>query len=131
MRCIVRTPDAELLDGEVEMAVLPGSDGEVGILAGHAPMVLALGVGACRLKTPEGTISYALSGGFTRVHKNVVTVLTTRAEAGAGIDPEEAKKALAEAKGMEGKDKEQGIIWARARLAAATHNTVQSAKIAE
>ena len=126
MRCIVRTPELELLDGEVEMAVLPATDGEVGILKGHAPMILALGVGACRLKTREGALAYAISEGFCRVHKNVVTVLTTKAEAGETIDRDEAEKALAEAKAAEAKGieahekKRESITWARARLAAST-----------
>lgn len=126
MRCILRTPEAELLDGEVVEAVLPATDGEIGILEGHASMILALGVGACRLKTSEETLTYALSGGFSRVHGNVVTVLTTKAEAGESIDRDEAAKALEEAKAAEvtgdqaREEKRRGITWARARLDAAT-----------
>ena len=112
MRCVVRTPESAHFDGEVTVAVLPATDGEIGILPKHAAMVCALGTGACRLTTDEGVLKFALSGGFSRVRDNVITVLTTRCETGSKISAEEAKKALEEAKGDD-------IPWARARLKAA------------
>lgn len=125
MRCVVRTPEGELFDGDVRMAVLPATDGEIGILSGHAAMVVALGVGACRLETEEGIRTYALEGGFSQVHQSVVTVLTTRAEDGATIDRAKAEKALADLRTVEAKgpgarqEKLEKILWARARLSAA------------
>ncbi len=125
MRCVIRTPEAELYDGEVEMAVLPAVDGELGVLPRHASLILALGTGACRLKTKSGPAAFALSGGFSRVHKDVLTVLTTRCEPGAAIDRAAAEKGLADAKaapatGADAREKKRdSITWARARLAAA------------
>jgi F-type H+-transporting ATPase subunit epsilon len=120
MRCVLRTPEAEHFNGDIRLAVLPATDGEIGILARHAAMVCALGTGACRLTTDKGVITFAMSGGFSRVHGDVVTVLTTRCEAGAEISEEEVRRSLEEARAADpGEEKTERLLWARARLAAA------------
>ena len=50
MKLQIITPDTELFSGEVNTVVVPGSDGEIGILNGHAPLVSSLNQGKVKIK---------------------------------------------------------------------------------
>lgn len=77
--CIV-TPEADVLNEEVEFAVLPGEMGELGILPRHSPLIAALKVGAISY-TQEGTVKkVATSGGFAEISDNKATILAETAE---------------------------------------------------
>lgn len=95
MTCTITTPEQLVYEGEAQMVVVPGSDGELGILPAHAPLMALLGVGELRLAAPDGSKqSYFVSGGFVKVQDKKVTVLATEAEAGADIDAGEAASEL-------------------------------------
>ncbi len=73
------TPEATVFSGEVVMAVLPGSEGQLGILANHAPLVTALRAGSVNLYAPDMQTlsqSIAITGGFAEVKDNRLVVLT-------------------------------------------------------
>jgi F-type H+-transporting ATPase subunit epsilon len=73
----VFTPERKDLDMQAASLVVPASDGELGVLANHAPMMSLLGEGQMRARDAEGkTREYRLSGGFLEVHANKATVLT-------------------------------------------------------
>lgn len=83
--CDIVTPAAKLVSEEVEMVVVPGVEGEMGFLAGHAPLVSALADGDVRV-TPAGggaVKHYAIKGGFVQVADNKVIVLADSAEVSA------------------------------------------------
>jgi len=94
----VATPERLLIDEQVTEAQLPGKNGYMGILAGHAPLLSALGAG---LLTYEGGSAgphlMAISGGFVEVFDNHVRVLADHAEYPENIDVEAARRELAEA----------------------------------
>jgi F-type H+-transporting ATPase subunit epsilon len=77
----VATPERLLVDVQVSEAELPGKDGYMGILLGHAPLLSALGQGT--LTYSEGGAKHVLNidGGFVEVFDNHVRVLADRAEA--------------------------------------------------
>ncbi|MEE8550032.1 MAG: ATP synthase F1 subunit epsilon [Gemmatimonadota bacterium] len=76
----VISPERTLYEGEAQFAVVPAFDGEIGILADHAPLMAVLGDGILRLETEEGTRRFRLSGGFVQVVENRVSVLSEKAE---------------------------------------------------
>ena len=59
----------------------PAHDGEVGILYGHAPMVVLLGTGQLRIHTVDGDTRFAVSRGFLQVVDNEVSILAEEVEA--------------------------------------------------
>jgi len=90
----VVTPDRIILSDEVQLAVVPAIEGELGVMRNHAPLVAALNIGVMRYKNPDGEQKkMALSGGFVEVLDNVVRVLVETAEHADHIDIARAKAA--------------------------------------
>ena len=72
----VVTPEGEVYRGEVAMVVLPGVEGELGILARHQPLVTLLGIGETRVKRLDGTYDYIATGvGYAEVLFDKVMVV--------------------------------------------------------
>lgn len=75
------SPERTLFEGEADLVVAPAWDGEVGILRGHAPMMVLLGSGELRVRRGDVERRFTVSGGFLQVVEDVVTVLSEHAEA--------------------------------------------------
>lgn len=99
-RLDVVSPEAIVWSGEATMLVTRTTEGEIGILADHEPMMAALATGSSEIHAEDGrTITLAIHGGFLQVFQNEVTLLTDRAEISEG-DRDQAGRlaqALAEA----------------------------------
>jgi F-type H+-transporting ATPase subunit epsilon len=96
LRIEIVTPTQEVLDEQVDEVVLPGVQGEIGVLPGHTPLLTALGTGVLRV-TSEGRESVlAVSQGFAEILPDRVTVLATIAERPEAIDREAAQHELDE-----------------------------------
>jgi F-type H+-transporting ATPase subunit epsilon len=95
----ILSPERRLLENcVVEEVTLPGSEGEIQILEGHAPMVGTLETGIFHYKTPDGNLHSGMaSEGFFEVKANVVNVMAEHLELKGEIDLEQAKKAQVEA----------------------------------
>ena len=76
----IATPEKEFFTGPVESLVLTAIDGEMGVLAGHVPMVVPLASGAMRIKTEAGWREAAVIGGFARISPDYVIVFADTAE---------------------------------------------------
>ena len=85
--------------GEVSQLKAPGLEGGFEILANHAPMLAAMGIGTLSVTTDAGDkVAYTTSGGFVQIQNNKAIVLAETAEALGEIDIERAKAAEARAK---------------------------------
>ncbi len=94
----VVTPDGEVYHDDVAMVVLPGVEGELGILARHQPLVTLLAIGETRLKRLDGTYDYIATGvGYAEVLFDKVIVVVDHAELAGAIDVERAEEAAARA----------------------------------
>lgn len=112
------TPERELLRETVVEVTIPGLEGELGILPGHAPLMTELGIGelSYRTGTSSEPISLSVVRGFAEVLPNRVTVLAETAERAEEIDLARAEAALARAeKRMASGD--TNIDWDRATVA--------------
>jgi len=69
------SPDKKLFEGEIKSVSLPGSDGSLGILNNHAPMISALKAGKVKITDNTGTQTFTIKGGVVEVLKNKVIVL--------------------------------------------------------
>ena len=91
------TPDADVLSIECDEVVIPGVNGEIGILPGHVPLITGLRPGVLTITKAGRRSYYAVSSGFAEVEGDQVSVLTDSAEEATAIDAARAKKALGEA----------------------------------
>jgi F-type H+-transporting ATPase subunit epsilon len=92
IRCEIVTQDRLLFEGEVDIVVAPGVDGEMGILPNHAPLLTALDFGILRIRYRDQEQAFAIAGGVMEVRPEMVTVL-----ADVGEDVEEIDETRAEA----------------------------------
>ena len=91
----VVTPDGEVYSQDVAMVVLPGIDGELGILARHQPLVTLLGVGETRIRALDDTWEYIATGiGYAQVLFDKVLVVADHGEHAGRIDVSRAEQAL-------------------------------------
>ncbi|HEX7120310.1 MAG TPA: ATP synthase F1 subunit epsilon [Longimicrobiales bacterium] len=77
----VISPERVIYEGEADMVVAPAWDGEVGVLRGHAPLMVLLGEGDLRLQRGDREDRFWVGGGFMQVVDDVVTVMSERAQA--------------------------------------------------
>lgn len=75
------------------MVVAPGIEGELGIMAGHIPLVTRLKIGVLKILTPEEEITVAVSEGYMEVTGERVLILAEAAELPEEIDVERALEA--------------------------------------
>lgn len=75
MHVTVISPESAVFDGEADSVTAPAFDGEVGILANHAPMVTSLGKGTLKVRSGGVTHRFVVQGGFLQVVKNNVRIL--------------------------------------------------------
>jgi len=108
------TPERLAYSDEVDAVVLPGSEGELGVLPHHAPLLTTLGIGELRYRKGGQEESFAIVGGFLQVRPDRVVVMAETADMASEIDLERAQEARREAE----KAIESGFVEA-ADLAAA------------
>jgi F-type H+-transporting ATPase subunit epsilon len=92
------SPEKLLLSRKVDMVVFPAAEGEMGVLAGHAPMIVSLRGGV--IAVHEGgqvTERLFVAGGFAEVAADRVTILADEATPLASLSKSEAQSRLAEA----------------------------------
>jgi F-type H+-transporting ATPase subunit epsilon len=91
------TPERLAYSDSVDAVVLPGSEGELGVLPHHAPLVTRLGVGELRVRKGTEEESFAIVGGFLQVRPDKVVVMAETADMASEIDLEKANEARREA----------------------------------
>lgn len=92
------TPEGETFHGAVQSVVLPGTEGDFGVLPGHERFLAPLRIGEVEVKAPNGDVFYgAIAGGFVEISDDQVVVMVDACERAAAIDVARAKRAQAEA----------------------------------
>src|SRR4051812_9039781 len=91
------TPHKKVVQDVVEEMQLPGKNGYLGILPGHAPLITELAVGEISYRNGRATHHLAVAWGFAEVLPDKVTVLAETCEPAADIDVGRAEKAKARA----------------------------------
>jgi F-type H+-transporting ATPase subunit epsilon len=90
------TPDGPVFEGEVEMLIVPGADGEIGVLARHAPLIAMLKAGSTRVHVKrEGEVhEFATGPGFFKVEQDRALALVDDAVDAKHIDDARAREQL-------------------------------------
>ncbi|MBY0335382.1 MAG: ATP synthase F1 subunit epsilon [Acetobacteraceae bacterium] len=92
------SPEKLLLSRQVEMVIVPAFEGEMGILPGHSPMIVALRGGTIRVReNGQETERLFVAGGFAEITPDRVTVLADEATPVADLSRAEAERRIAEA----------------------------------
>jgi F-type H+-transporting ATPase subunit epsilon len=94
----VATPERLLVQEDVSSAELPGKDGYMGVLAGHAPLLGKLGAGVLTYEQGGQQKVLAVDGGFIEIFENHVSVLADYAEYATDIQVDRARRDLEQGK---------------------------------
>lgn len=95
----VVTPEKTVFEMEVRSIIAPGSEGYLGVLSGHAPLITALKPGILEITDNAGEESmFSLSGGFLEVSGNIATILADAIEAADEIDIDRVEESLRRAR---------------------------------
>ena len=97
IQLVIVTPTRELLRTHASEVTLPGANGYLGVLPGHAPLMTELGIGELTFKGSAPSDVISVTRGFAEVLPDRVTVLAETAELAAEIDLERAESAKARA----------------------------------
>jgi F-type H+-transporting ATPase subunit epsilon len=92
----VVTPERAVLSGEADEVILPGSQGQMGILPGHLPLLTGLGIGQMIVRgfAGSGERKFFVDGGFVEVLPDKVTVMTEACDGFDEIDAAHARNAI-------------------------------------
>jgi F-type H+-transporting ATPase subunit epsilon len=93
IRCEIVSQDRTVFADDVDIVVLPGAGGEMGVLPHHAPVLTTLKYGAVRVRRGGKEDIFAISGGVAEVQPDIVTVLADAAENVEEIDVARAEEA--------------------------------------
>ena len=105
IRCEIVSQDRLVYEGDVDIVVLPGTEGEMGILPHHAPLLTTLKFGLIKVRTKTEEQVFTVAGGVAEIQPAIVTVLADAAEnvheidvARAEVARKRAEEALASVK---------------------------------
>jgi len=93
IRCEIVSQDRTVFQGDVDIVVLPGQAGEMGILPHHAPVLALLKYGVIKVRQQGEEQLFAVSGGMAEVQPDIITVLADAAENIEEIDVVRAQAA--------------------------------------
>jgi F-type H+-transporting ATPase subunit epsilon len=90
---IITAEEIVQTEENIDVLIVPGSEGQLAILPRHAPLMTTLGYGELIFRRGANETSFAIGGGFLEVHSNKVTILADVAENADEIDAERAEEA--------------------------------------
>jgi F-type H+-transporting ATPase subunit epsilon len=117
LELVIVTPERQLVREKVVEVTIPGLEGELGVLPGHAPLITELGIGelSYRKSASSEPVPLAVIQGFAEVLPDRVTILAETAERAAEIDLARAEAAKARAEERLASN-DPNIDWDRATV---------------
>jgi F-type H+-transporting ATPase subunit epsilon len=109
------TPNRVFFDGEVDSVIVRGTEGDLAIMAGHAPFLTNLQIATSKVIDGESERIFSLAGGYLYVEKEQTTIVAEACEWADEIDVTRAKRALDRAE-KRLKDKESSVNMKRAQI---------------
>ncbi|MBX3048054.1 MAG: ATP synthase F1 subunit epsilon [Anaerolineales bacterium] len=119
IRCEIVSQDRAVFQGDADIVVVPGTDGEMGILPRHVPLLSTLGLGVIKVRQGTEEHLFTVTGGLVEVQPDIVTILADAAEDVGEIDIARAEEARrrAEQRLAEGPGKDaEALLAAEAAL---------------
>ncbi len=100
IRCEIASQDRLVFEGEADIVVLPGVNGEMGILPNHAPLLTTLNLGVIKVRLGGQEEIFTVTGGLAEIQPTIVTILADAAENVEEIDISRAEEARIRAKDL-------------------------------
>ncbi len=100
LRLEIATADRLVFSGDVDAVIAPGTDGQLGILPHHMPLLALLGPGELKGRMGDEVVCFAVSGGFMEVLPDQVNVFADTAERAEDIDLVRAEEARRRAEAL-------------------------------
>ncbi|MDG1168702.1 MAG: F0F1 ATP synthase subunit epsilon [Sulfitobacter sp.] len=100
------SPERRLASLQVTSVQIPGADGDMTAMEGHAPTITTLRPGVLTVNGPDGATDYVVTGGFAEITSTGVSVLAERAMAKGDMTQEHLNEMIEEAKTTYAKAKE-------------------------
>ncbi len=100
IRCEIISQDRTVFSGDVDIVILPGEGGEMGVLPHHTPILTSLKYGVIKVRVQQREEIFAVAGGVAEIQPDLITVLADAAENVEEIDvirAEAARKRAEEA----------------------------------
>jgi len=123
------TPEKMAFSGKVEEVTVPGSEGEFGVLRGHASLLSSIQIGELSYTQNNKKVAYAVDTGYAEVLASKVTILVEGAERSDMIDRDQARKDKEEAEAKLAKMAKEDADYERVK--AAVTNAETRLKVAE
>jgi F-type H+-transporting ATPase subunit epsilon len=92
------SPEKLLASGPATAVQIPGADGDMTVMANHAPTITTLRPGVLRVEGPDATTEYVVTGGFAEISETGVSVLAERAVAKGDMTADDMKSMVDEAR---------------------------------
>jgi F-type H+-transporting ATPase subunit epsilon len=92
------SPEKLLAFGPATAVQIPGADGDMTVMANHAPTITTLRPGVLRVEGPDATTEYVVTGGFAEISETGVSVLAERAVAKGDMTADDMKSMVDEAR---------------------------------
>jgi F-type H+-transporting ATPase subunit epsilon len=93
IKCDIVSQDRMVFSGDAEMVILPGSEGVMGILPNHSPVLTTFNFGIITVVTKKDRNYFTVAGGIAEVQPDLITVLADAAENVEELDESRAEKA--------------------------------------
>ena len=93
IRCEIVSQDRQVFSGDADMVIVPGSQGEMGILPNHAPLLSTLKFGILRVRYQGQEQVFTITGGVIEIQPDLITVMADAAENVQEIDISRAEAA--------------------------------------
>ncbi|MQC27083.1 MAG: ATP synthase F1 subunit epsilon [Chloroflexi bacterium] len=93
IRCEIVSQDRTVFERDVDIVVIPGTDGEMGILGNHSPLLSTIRLGVIKVRYEGVEELFTITGGLVEVQPHIVTILADAAENVEEIDLSRAEEA--------------------------------------
>lgn len=93
IRCEIVSQDRTVFEGDVDIVVIPGMDGEMGVLPHHAPLLSTIKMGVIKVRYADKEENFTITGGLAEIQPDIVTILANAAENIEEIDMARAEAA--------------------------------------
>ena len=98
IRCEIASQDRMVFEGDVDIVVVPGINGELGILPNHAPLLTLLKMGVVKVRVGTQEEYFTVTGGLAEIQPDIITILAEASENVEEIDIARAEAARERAK---------------------------------
>ncbi len=131
IRLEVVTPNGPVVSEDVDIVNAPGTGGDFGVLANHAPFLSTIRIGSMSYEQGKKRENLMISGGFCEVSNNKITFLVESAEFGRQIDVDRAIRAKERAEQRLAKATQHDDLLNRTRAEAALQRALARMKVSK